>query len=258
MVDLRGLRVLVTGATGGIGTPTAELLARGGATVLAHGRDHRRVAALVKALPGAEPFVADLESLAGVRRLAAEVTSAGPVDVLINNAGIGFGADRYKRETSLDGFELRFAINYLAPFVLSRALVPRKAVVNVASAGQLELRLDDLQSTFAYDGVEAYRRSKLALIMLTLDQAKAGPVPSLALHPGTFLDTGMVRDAGIPPQGTAKSGAEAILYVLERALAGVTGIYFDVKSESHALPSAYDEATRRSLREQTETLLAKA
>ncbi len=92
--------------------------------------------------------------------------------------------------------------------------------------------------------------------MLTLDRAKEGPVPCLALHPGTFLDTGMVRDAGITPLGTAESGGEAVLFVLERALAGVTGRYFDVKRESRALASAYDEATRAKLREQTEALLA--
>jgi NAD(P)-dependent dehydrogenase (short-subunit alcohol dehydrogenase family) len=256
MANVQGLRVLVTGATGGVGKATAERLAREGATVLAHGRDRGRLDPLVKKLAGAEAFSADLSSLADVRRLATEVTAAGPLDVLIDNAGVGFGADPKKRETSADGFELHFAINYLAPFVLSRELAPRRAIVNVASAGQLELCLDDLQSTRRYDGVEAYRRSKLALIMLTFDRAKETSVPCVALHPGTFLDTAMVRDAGIAPLGTAESGGDAVAFVLEQALAGMTGRYFDVKREARALPSAYDEATRSKLRELTERLLA--
>ncbi len=131
MDSVRGLRVLVTGATGGVGAATVELLARGGATVLAHGRDAARVDALVKDLPGAEAFVADLARRAEVRRLAADVMAAGPLDVLIANAGVGFGSDPKKRETTADGFELRFAVNYLAPFVLARELAPRRAIVNV-------------------------------------------------------------------------------------------------------------------------------
>lgn len=203
----KGLTILVTGATSGLGAQTAARLAAGGAHLLAHGRSAERVQALVEELRAAggaaDGLVADLASLAEVAGLARRISA--PLDVLINNAGVGFGADRRARETSRDGFELRLAVNYLAPFVLTRALLarglPTRAVVNVASAGQQALDLDDLQSRRGYDGVRAYCRSKLALIMLTLDLADERPALTFnALHPGTYLDTGMVRDAGITPR----------------------------------------------------------
>ncbi len=244
-----GLRILVTGATSGIGKATAEALAREGATVLVHGRDATKVG------PGG--FVADLASLAETRRLAEEVLAEGPLDVLVNNAGVGFGRDRRCREVSADGFELRFAVNYLAPFVLSHALLakgsPTRAIVNVASGGQEALDLDDLQGA-RYDGLQAYRRSKLALIMLSIDLAEAFPAVAVSsLHPGTFLDTAMVRDAGIAPRGPASRGAEAILHVLA---AGQTGRYFDEQQLAEPDAQASDGAFRQALRERTLALLA--
>jgi NAD(P)-dependent dehydrogenase (short-subunit alcohol dehydrogenase family) len=243
-----GLTVLVTGATGGLGEPLCEALAADGANLVVHGRDRTRVEALAARLPRARGVVADLASLEETRVLAG---SAGSIDVLINNAGVGFGADRTKREVSRDGHELRMAVNYLAPFVLTTELLrrdPLRAIVNVASGGQLALDFDDLMSEHAYDGVDAYRHSKLALIMFTFDQTA---VPSVALHPGTFLDTAMVRDAGITPQGTAQQGADAIKFVAEKALRGETGTYFNQKSPARADAQAYDEAARRTLRERT-------
>ena len=88
--------------------------------------------------------------------------------------------------------------------------MPTRAVVNVASAGQEALDLDDLQSTRHYDGVQAYRRSKLALICFTFDLAEETKVAVNALHPGTFLDSGMVRESGIRPLGPVSRGAESI------------------------------------------------
>ena len=268
------LAVLVTGATGGLGEPLCDALAVAGANLVVHGRDRARVEALAARLPRARGAVADLASLEETRVLA---SSVGPIDMLINNAGVGFGADRTKREVSRDGHELRMAVNYLAPFVLTTELLRRghpRAIVNVASGGQLALDFEDLMSEHAYDGVDAYRHSKLALIMFTFDQAKLGAVPIVALHPGTFLDTAMVRDAGITPQGTAQQGADAIKLVAERALAGETGTYFNQKSParraSPALPGeaapphggaewidaqAYDEAARRMLRDRTLDLI---
>src|SRR5438105_14386448 len=105
------MRILITGATSGIGRDTARALAAQGHHVLVHGRDPARVAGLARDLDG-DGLVADLASLASTVRLAART---GPVDVVIANAGVGFGADRARREVSRDGFELRFAINYLAP-----------------------------------------------------------------------------------------------------------------------------------------------
>jgi NAD(P)-dependent dehydrogenase (short-subunit alcohol dehydrogenase family) len=258
------ISVLVTGATGGIGRLTAEALARRGARVLVHGRTAAKVDATVQALGAAATgLVADLSSLEETAALAGTIAGRAPdLDVLINNAGVGFGRDRHLREQSRDGFELRFAVNYLAPFLLTTRLLdaglPRRAVINVASIGQEALDFDDLMLERGYDGVRAYRRSKLALIMLTFDLAQAHAGRQIqALHPGTMLDTGMVRDAGVAPQGPASRGAHSIISVLETALAGgESGHYFDEERPARAVPQAYEETARRRLREATRSLLA--
>ena len=207
----------------------------------------------------ADGLVADLASLAEVAELARRISA--PLDVLINNAGVGFGANHRARETSHDGFELRLAVNYLAPFLLTRGLLarglPARAVVNVASAGQQALDLADLQGGQGYDGVRAYCRSKLALIMFTLDQAREHPTLTFnALHPGTYLDTGMVRAAGITPLGPASHGADSILHVLDAALnQHTTGAYLDQQRVARADAQAYDASVRRALSAQTTELV---
>ncbi len=252
---MKGLKILVTGATGGLGELLSEQLVREGAHVLVHGRDRVRVEALAKKV-GGTPIVADFASLATT---AAVARASSSIDVLINNAGIGFGSDSRKREVSSDGFELRFAVNYLSPFVLTYALLASaklQAIVNVASAGQEPLDFEDLDNTRAYDGMDAYRRSKLAMVMMSFDLAATSQVPTDALHPGTFLDTGMVREAGLTPQGTARSGADAIFAMTKRALAGETGTYYNVDRLARANEQAYDEHARRRLRDKTRELVA--
>jgi NAD(P)-dependent dehydrogenase (short-subunit alcohol dehydrogenase family) len=261
-----GKCVLVTGATAGIGFLAAQALLRAGARVALHGRDSEKLAssAALLAREGAVAgtFVADLASLAQVAELAARVASELRVlDVLVNNAGVGFGADRQRRETSRDGHELRFAVNYLAPFLLTERLLgcglPRRAVINVASIGQEALDFSDLQSGRQYEGTRAYRRSKLALIMWSFDLAAQHPDRVVhALHPGALLDTNMVRLAGVAPLGPASRGAEVILGVVERALGErESGLYFDELTPARAKPPAYDSEQRRKLRAATLALL---
>jgi len=263
--SLRDLTILVTGTTDGIGIHTAELLARAGAVVVVHGRDPNKVARTVDALRDrgarADGIVADLASLGETARLARDVAARFPtLDVLVNNAGVGFGADPKLRETSRDGYELRFAVNYLAPFLLTEELLarglPRRALVNVASIGQEALDFNDLMTKHDYDGVRAYCKSKLALIMLTFDVADAFPgIAANALHPGSLLDTNMVRDAGIAPRGPASRGGEATVAVIEASLAGATGTYFDQERPDKALPPAYDRPTRERLRAKAQALV---
>jgi NAD(P)-dependent dehydrogenase (short-subunit alcohol dehydrogenase family) len=260
------LSVLLTGSTGGVGRALAAALAGRHAVLLLHGRDRRRVDQLAGDLAAsgarAEPFVADLASLAEAAGLARTVAERGGVDVLINNAGVGFGRDGTSRETSRDGFELRFAVNYLAPFLLTEELLargePRRLILNVASAGQEEVDLSDLMTERAYSGVRAYCRSKLALIMATIDWSLLHPALQVqSLHPGTYLDTGMVREAGIQPLGPALRGAESILAVMEMALrGGESGRYFDQSRPSSARGQAYDAASRKGLRESSLALVA--
>lgn len=261
-----GMSVLLTGATGGIGQAAAAALSERGATLLLHARDPSKLERLAADLSSrgarVETFAADLASLADTTGLARRIVSRGGVDVLINNAGVGFGKDGHRREKSRDGFELRFAVNYLAPFLLSEELLaqgsPRRALLNVASAGQEELDFSDLMTERGYSGVRAYCRSKLALIMATLSGASLHPrVQFLSLHPGTYLDTGMVREAGITPLGPASRGGESVVGLLETALrGGESGRYFDQSRPSRARSQAYDEKVRARLREASLQLVA--
>jgi NAD(P)-dependent dehydrogenase (short-subunit alcohol dehydrogenase family) len=261
----RDLVVLVTGATDGIGLATARMLAREGAGVLVHGRNRGKVGDVVRELRDsggyAEGFVADLASLEQTAALAREVADRAPrLDVLINNAGIGAGPPTGGRELSRDGYELRFAVNYLAPFLLTRRLLdygrPARAIINVASAGQAAIDFRDPMLAGGYDGWRAYRQSKLALIMLTFDLAEEFPqVACNALHPGTFLDTKMVREAEVSPRGSASEGARAVLGLLKESLVhGITGHYYDGDRPSRPLAQADDSVARRRLRTLSEDL----
>jgi NAD(P)-dependent dehydrogenase (short-subunit alcohol dehydrogenase family) len=261
----KGKTVLLTGATGGIGLACARALVKEGVRLLVHGRNADKLRGVLEELSalGAEVqgFPADLSSLEQTAALARDTARSGPVDVLINNAGIGFGRDGNKRELSRDGHELRFAVNYLAPFLLTEELLARSlptiAVINVASAGQEALDFDDLMSERGYSGVRAYCRSKLALIMMSFDLAALHPELQIhALHPGTYLDTGMVREAGITPLGPASQGVESIMSALTTALAGgASGHYYDRTRPAQAHAQAYNTAARRRLREMSLALV---
>jgi NAD(P)-dependent dehydrogenase (short-subunit alcohol dehydrogenase family) len=257
-----GKTVLVTGSTDGVGRRVAERLGAAGARVLVHGRDRdrgERVVADIRAGGSQAEFLsADLASLAEVRRLAADVERATDrLDILINNAGVGSGGAR-GRQTSDDGYELRFAVNYLAGFLLTYLLLPLikesapARIVNVASAGQQAIDFDDVMLTHGYSGSRAYCQSKLAQIMFTIDLAKelAGTgVTVTALHPATYMDTTMVRTAGHTPISSVDEGADAILNLAtSERLAGTTGAYFNGMREARALAQADDAQARGRLK----------
>jgi len=259
----KGRTALVTGATDGVGRVVAGELARDGWRVLVHGRDRRRGEALVQEIEqaggGATFLAADLASLGEVRRLAAEVRSVTDrLDLLINNAGVGTAGNAPGRQTSADGHELRFAVNYLAGFLLTHLLMPLlKAgtparIVNVSSAGQQAIDFSDVMLTRHYSGAAAYRQSKLAQILFTVDLAdelKGTGVIVNALHPSTYMNTTMVRQSGASPMSRVEDGAEAILQLaVSPALEGRSGLYFNVLKEARANPQAYDAEARRRLR----------
>lgn len=242
--------VLITGATSGHGLYLAERLAPTH-RVLLHGRDRARTEALAQGL-GATPFVADLGDLDQVRRLAAEVAALGPLGALVNNAGIGYGKDR---ELSAQGHELRFAVMYLAPVLLTRLLLPslRGQVLNVGSLGQASLDFDDLMMEQAYEGLTAYRRAKLALAMASFDLAAEAPQLRVnVVHPATMMDTPMVATGGGTPQTTVAQGGEASLRVF---LGEGTGLFFNGSEAAEAHPDAYRPELRARLRAATEALL---
>jgi NAD(P)-dependent dehydrogenase (short-subunit alcohol dehydrogenase family) len=256
--------VLVTGATDGLGKALAARLAGEGASVLAHARNEQRGREALGALldgPGdVRLVVGDLASLRAVRALADQVPDR--LDVLVNNAGIGFAGPRME---SADGYELRFAVNYLAGFLLTALLRDRllaaapARLVNVASLGQQAIDFDDVMLENGYDGARAYRQSKLAQIMHAFDlaaQLEGTGVTATALHPATFMATKMVTDAGVTPLTTVEQGLEATWrLVADPAVEGVTGVFFDGTSEARADAQAYDAAARRRLRELSERLV---
>jgi NAD(P)-dependent dehydrogenase (short-subunit alcohol dehydrogenase family) len=260
--------ILVTGATDGLGRALATRLAREGATVLAHARSEERGReALGELLDGPGDMrlvVGDLASLAEVRALADQVPDR--LDALVNNAGIGSSlpGDGARLE-SADGYELRFAVNYLAGFLLAALLRERLVaaalarIVNVASAGQMAIDFDDVMLEDGYDGVRAYCQSKLAQVMHAFDLAdelRADAVTATALHPATYMPTKMVLHAGVTPASPLDQGLEATWrLVADPSVDGVTGAYFNGTREARADAQAYDADARRRLRELSQRLV---
>lgn len=261
-MQLEGKTVLVTGSTDGVGRYVARKLAEAGAQVLLHGRDRERAHALADEIHGLgyrKPvfYPADLSSLAEVRKLAEAVAGSQPqLDVLISNAGIGTSKPGPQRCVSQDGHELRFAVNYLAGFLLVRmllALLKASApsrIINVSSIGQQPIDLDDPMITKDYSGTRAYCQSKLAQVMFTIDLAEelagSGIIVN-ALHPATYMNTTMVRQGGITPMSTVEQGGEAILRLVADDNVG-SGLFFNGLAQARANPQAYDREARQRLR----------
>jgi NAD(P)-dependent dehydrogenase (short-subunit alcohol dehydrogenase family) len=270
--ELDGRVILITGATDGLGRGVARELAAAGATVLLHGRDGERGQAVRREIAeetGSDRlgwYRADLSSLADVRDLADRVEREQPrLHVLVNNAGVGSAAPGDgRRVESRDGLELRFAVNYLAGYLLTRRLEPLLArsaparVVNVSSAGQAPIDFDDVQLERGYSGVQAYCQSKLAQILFTFDLAErlgGSGVTATCLHPATYMPTKMVRAAGTSPVSELADGVRATLrLVADPELEGVTGRYFNGPRETPAHAQAYDAAARERLRELSDRL----
>jgi NAD(P)-dependent dehydrogenase (short-subunit alcohol dehydrogenase family) len=261
MKSIDNMTILVTGSTDGIGMLTATKLANLGAKVIVHGRDSQKLTNVINTIKEKsgnstiQGYIADFNALKNVRELASSILNDQPkLDVLINNAGIGLTG---KRKVSQDGYEMRFAVNYLAPFLLSHLLIPalKKAapsrIVNVSSIGQHPIDFEDVMLEKNFDPHQAYRQSKLALIMFTFtlaEKMKDFGITVNALHPGTYLDTKMVTEAGIRPMGKAETGAKAEVYLATSPeLNAVSGQYFDREQKSRAIQQAYDVNAREKL-----------
>ncbi|MFD4440106.1 SDR family NAD(P)-dependent oxidoreductase [Nocardia sp. NPDC058519] len=256
--------VLVTGGTDGLGRELAVRLGAAGARLILHGRNADRAAAVaaeVAAASGHTPeiILADLSRLAEVDRLADEIIArTSRLDVLVNNAGTGGRPDR-KRELTADGNELLWAVNHLAPYRLTRRLLPLlrtsspARVVNVASAGQQEIDLDEPTPEHDFDVYPAYCRAKLAMIMATIEYAEeldGTGVTVNALHPATLMATTMVLESGVTPISTVAEGADATLRLIcDPVLSQTTGRYFDGTGQSRPHSQAMDPRARRRLLE---------
>jgi retinol dehydrogenase-14 len=270
--------VLVTGGTGGIGKATAAGLAALGARVAITGRDRRRAdaaAAEIRATGGPEVdvFVADMSSQTEVRRLASEVLEGLPrLDVLVNNVG-GFWNSRH---VTADGLERTFALNHLAPFLLTHLLVDRLAesaparVVTVSSDAQRLGRIDftDLQGERSWSGQKAYNQSKLANVLFTYELARrlrGTEVAANALHPGIVRsgfgaeDPGRIQRMITPFMGLMKSPEQGALTSIYLAWApeveGVTGQFFAKSTPRKSSKRSYDLGDARRLWEVSAQLI---
>jgi len=263
-MEVKGKTIFITGSTDGVGRYVATRLAGQGAKVLIHGRDAARANAVIddiKRAGGVAPvfYQADLSSLAETRQLAERVLAdCARLDVFVSNAGIGSQNEGPQRQISRDGHELRFAVNYLAGFLLAHLLLPRlkasapSRIVNVASLGQHPIDFDDVMITRNYSGSRAYAQSKLSQIMFAIDLAeelKGSGVTVNSLHPATYMNTTMVRAGGITPMSTVEQGGEAILHLVGGDDVGDrSGLFFNGMNEMRANPQAYDAAARAKLK----------
>jgi NAD(P)-dependent dehydrogenase (short-subunit alcohol dehydrogenase family) len=280
MMDMKGKRCLVTGATQGIGRVAALELARRGASVVIVGRDPQRTPEAVEAIrresgnPDVEGLVGDLARVAEVRRVAREYASRHPrLDVLLNNAGALFE----QRQVTEEGYERTFALNHLAYYTLTRdlrELLVRGApsrVVSVSSVMQRLARLDfeDLMTERRYSPMRAYGRSKLANVMFTLELARrlqGQGVTATCLHPGmvrtnfgkanlTSLAVKLIGPLLRPFTLTPEQGADTAVWLASSPeVEGVTGRYFIRREEQQVNPQARDAAACARLWEVSEQL----
>ena len=268
---MAGKSVLVTGGTGGIGKATAAGLAALGARVGITGRDPARTeaaAAGIRAAPGSpavDAFAADLSVQAGVRRLAAQVLGTYPrLDVLVNNVG-GFWAHRH---VTADGLERTFALNHLAPFLLTNLLLDRLTasaparIVTISSAAHASGRIDfdDLQGERNYSGQRAYSQSKLANVMFTYELARrleGTGVTATVLHPGVVRTsfgaedqaahmTVMIRVARLVMKTPAQGAGTPIYLASSPEVEGITSRYYaDCKPKTSSKASHDTTAAAR-------------
>ena len=253
--------VFITGSTDGLGRETARKFASEGAHVIVHGRSRERGDSLVREINQAGKgtarlYIADLASLAEVRTLAAAVLrDYQRLDVLINNAGIGSTTPPV-RTVSADGHELRFAVNYLAGFLLTRTLLPLieksapSRIIMVASSAQQPIDFNDVMITQNYSGSRAYGQSKLSQIMFAFDLAeelKGKNVLVNALHPSTYMPTTMVKLGGFTPRATIDDGVTAVTNLANTPDIG-TGQYFSVLRVAQPNAQARDTVARNKLR----------
>lgn len=270
MSSMTGKTVLVTGGTGGIGLATAAGLAGLGARVGIVGRDEGRARAAAERIRTAggdvDVFTADVSSRREVQRLAEQVLAAYPrLDVLVNNVG-GYWATRHATE---DGLERTFAVNHLAPFLLTNLLLDRlrssapARVVTVSSGAQAMGRIDfdDLQGVRSYSGQRAYNQSKLANVLFTYELARrleGSGVTANVLHPGVVRTAFAQEDSGgwmrlmlpvvRPFMKTPERGAETSIYLASSPeVDGVSGRYFANSRPKASSRASYDTAAARRL-----------
>jgi NAD(P)-dependent dehydrogenase (short-subunit alcohol dehydrogenase family) len=271
--EMKVRTILVTGSTDGIGMQTALQLARLGANVLLHGRDKNKGLHVKEQIirdtgnPRLELFIADLSSLQAVRRLASEVRqSQKRLHVLINNAGIFMP----HRSLTEDGLETTFAVNCLAPFLLTLELLPLLAesapskIITVASVAHWNalLEWENLQGERRYDGFQAYALSKLGNILFTYALAsrmRGSKITANCLHPGVtktkLLRLGFGDYPGQPPEEGART---SVYLAFSPQVESVNGKYFERCRPAQSSPLTYDQRVQERFWRRCEELCGKS
>lgn len=235
--------ILVTGSTDGIGLLTAQTLAAEGHRVLLHGRNAAKLEAAAKTVKGpVEQYLADLSNMADIHALATAIRAKHEqIDVVINNAGILKAPNTVTKE----GLDVRFMVNAIAPYVLTRDLLPIIAkdgrIVNLSSAAQAPVDLDALHGRRQLSDMDAYAQSKLALTIWSREMAKTLPDgPAIvAVNPGSLLASKMVKEGFGIAGNDLSIGANVLREVAVGAgFAEASGKYFDNDSQQFAQPHA--------------------
>jgi NAD(P)-dependent dehydrogenase (short-subunit alcohol dehydrogenase family) len=278
--EMRGKVYLVTGANSGIGKATAQGLARRGATVVMVCRDEQRGRAAREEIversgnPWVDLLLADLASQAAVRHLAEEFKAKySRLHVLINNAGLNLS----QRSVTADGIETTFAVNYLAPFLLTQLLLDRlmagapARVINLGTWIQPPIDLDDVMREKRYDPMETYTQSKTALVMFTRELAKrlnGTGVTVNCVNPGLIrTNLGSDSQAGFrlslrlflalmrPFMKSPEQAAQTLIFLAASPeVEAVSGKFFTGQKVTHTSKEPYEDAMAERLWRMSEQL----
>ena len=245
--------ILITGSTDGIGKLAATKLAQSGHQIILHGRNPQKLAKVVEEIKSAADnqnisgYIADFSNLEEVKNMASKIKEEqSSIDVLVNNAGI------FKTAHTIagNGMDIRMVVNYLAPFVLTNSLLPllkkskNPRVINLSSAAQTTVSATSFEKNSNYSHNEAYSQSKLAILIWSFYLAQQQPdVVTIALNPGSLLNTKMVKEAYGRFYSSADKGADIIVDLVTKVnYSESSGKYFDNDNGDfgRAHPDAYD------------------
>lgn len=261
-------KVLITGSTDGIGLGAAKALAAQGHHLLLHGRsqvkleDAQQVVSAVSSSGEVEAYLADFSNLSDVVKLAKDISHKHHrIDVLINNAGI------FKTSNSItqDGFDVRFVVNTIAPYLLTRDVLPllgdRGRVVNLSSAAQSPVDLEAMLGHKKLDDMQAYAQSKLAIVMWSNHMAttlKGAGIVVVSINPGSLLATKMVKEGFGMDGHDVGIGSDIIVRACtSKEFASASGLYFDndARRFAHPHPDALDEKKNKKVVETVESII---
>lgn len=260
--------ILITGSTDGVGKLTATKLAKSGHRILLHGRNSEKLKNTISEIKektnndNVSGFVSDLSDFNSIGKMITEISNEfQSIDILINNAGVF----KSRIEQNQDYLDMRFAVNYFAPYLLTNGLLPiiknsnSPRIINLSSAAQSTVSIEALKGNEEISSSEAYAQSKLALTMWSFAFAKAHPsITTIAVNPGSLLNTNMVKEAYGHHWSSVDKGAD-ILYELaiSEKHKESNGTYFDNDKGvfSNAHNDAYNQEKINQLISETNKIL---